>query len=121
MYAEHAERKRVEREDRTVGAKEFAAKVRVGDLFIRTISYTMTLNTFYQILGINGRTLTVAEIPAYQDGDGWTGVEYARRCADVAGLPTLTAKINGHKRISVDGGYAYLTDESTAHPYNHLD
>lgn len=109
--------------DRFQGVKLGIANLKVGDLFCFTVSYTMTLNSFYQIVQKSGRNLMVIPISSNKtSGDGWSGKECAKSVKNISGYKTIPARITGEKSITIEGeGKARLTTESETHYYNHLD
>ncbi len=114
-----------ERKDRTEGVKKAIETIKVGDLFCYSVSYNMTINSFYQIVQKTGKKLVVIQANSKRSGDGWSGEEWAVKVpdSDIPNHKHYTATITGAKRIKVEDRResAYLTTESERHSYNHLD
>jgi len=121
--AAHEERKLKERLDRTQGAKAYAKEIKLGDLFCSTLSYTMTLNTFYQVIAIEGSKIFVVECDRrWVSGDaGYTGSVVAEPVTTWNPTKILQATICGENRISVEGKKATKTTAEETHYENHMD
>lgn len=116
------QRKAQERLDRTEGAKAYAKEIKVGDLFISTISYTMTLNTFYKVVAVTGKKeITIEEIGCrWVSGDmGFTGSVIAD--PEHTTGKTGKATVCGKGIISIGGTKAYSTTSEATHYENHMD
>lgn len=122
MFTEWESRKASERKNRTEGAKASVDTIQVGDLFVSTCSYNMTINSFYQVVHKVGKKLVVVQADSDRKGDGWSGTEYARKVTNEPTRKHYAATINGKDRIKVEDGYtAYKTSETEGHTFNHLD
>lgn len=118
-------RKREERETRRAGIENLKASIKIGDLFNSTISYSMTLNQFYQVVAIDGLRVALVRIGSEKlTGGGYSGDERAVKVDEVEAvtMKRIEARIVGEKILSLGyDGHAYSTTESETHYYNTMD
>lgn len=101
--------------------------VRVGDLFRETFGYNMTINHFYQVVGLKGKhTAIIRRVQSsITSGDGLSGYERAVRDA-FDGDETFTRRTNsndGKPIMSSGERYRHLwpTTEFEEHDFDTLD
>lgn len=102
--------------------------VRIGDLFVQTFGYDMTINHFFQVVGLKGkRTAIIRRVASsITSGDGMSGRERAVRDAFTDGETferrTCTGS-DGKPRMSSDmkGRHLWPTSDFEEHAFNTLD
>ena len=101
--------------------------VRVGDLFVETFGYDMTINHFFQVVGLKGkRTAIIRRVASsITSGDGYTGTERAVRDAftNEETVERRTSSSNGKPCMasSMKGRHMWPTSDFKEHAFNTLD
>jgi hypothetical protein len=102
------------------------ANIKVGDIFRCTFGYSMTLNSFYQVVGKKGASsVQLRRINGQRvDGDGWSGKEAPVKDSFATGYQNedqVVTKRVTNGAVKVFEGRGYLHEEGKAYYYNRLD
>lgn len=90
-----------------------------GAILHASWGYSMTINTYYEIVKRTNKTVYVVEIGKKKvDGDGWTGHEVA--VPEQKGKTVYSGRIKPDKSVTIDKKYCRLWDGSSNY-YNSLD
>lgn len=90
-----------------------------GKILHSSWGYSMTINTYYEIVRRTNKTVYVVEIGKKKvDGDGWTGHEIP--IPEQKGKTVLSGRIKSDKNVSIDGKHCRIWDGKPSY-YNSLD
>lgn len=90
-----------------------------GAILHASWGYSMTINTYYEIVKRTNKTVYVVEIGKKKvDGDGWTGHEVA--VPEQKGKTVYSGRIKPDKSVTIDKKHCRLWDGSSNY-YNSLD
>lgn len=90
----------------------------IGDVYVSTLSYSMTSNQFYEVIAIRGSKVVLSHCAKVRTkGDGWSGSE---RCGEIDRTNSITVTMR--KGIPFVGGRALKkTTRDKDHYFNNLD
>lgn len=68
---------------------------KIGDILVTVFSYTMTIPSFYQVVGLKGKTTIIVKELAKRavDGNGWQGKEIPEKDNFIKGAKEIPVRI----------------------------